>query len=58
MLKVDTVDKEDTHQMTAIDFPITFSQFKEGIHPINEAKELEWMDAKIKTKQLDISNDE
>ena len=44
--------------MTAADFPATFSQFKEGIRPINESKAPEWLDAKIKTKELDISNDD
>ena len=44
--------------MTAADFPATFSQFKEGSRPINEAKALEWLDAKVKTKEFDISNDD
>ena len=44
--------------MTAADFPATFSQFKEGSRPINEAKALEWLDAKVKTKEVDISNDD
>ena len=44
--------------MTIADFPATFSQFKEGIQLINEAKALEWLDAKVKTKEFDISNDE
>ena len=58
MLKVDTTDKEDTDRMTASNFPVTFSQFKEGSWPINEAKAPEWLDAKIKTKEFDISNDD
>ena len=44
--------------MTTTDFPATFSQFKEGSRPMNEAKAPEWMDAKVKTKEFDISNDE
>ena len=44
--------------MSAVDFPATFSQFKEGIQPINESKTLEWLDAKVKTKEFDISNDD
>ena len=36
--QVETIDKQDTEKMTAADFPATFSQFKEGIRPINEAK--------------------
>ena len=44
--------------MTVADFPATFSQFKEGSRPINEAKALEWLDAKIKTGEVDISNDD
>ena len=44
--------------MTTVDFPATFSKFKEGIRLINEAKALEWFDAKVKTKEFDISNDD
>ena len=44
--------------MTAADFPAIFSQFKEGSRPINETKAPEWLDAKIKTKEFDISNDD
>ena len=44
--------------MTAAEFPATFSQFKEGSQPINEAKAPEWLDAKVKTKEFDISNDD
>ena len=47
VLKVETTEKEDNDRMTATDFPTTFSQFKEGSRPINEAKALEWLDAKI-----------
>ena len=35
----------------------TFSHFKEGTRYINEIKAPEWMDAKVKTKEIDISND-
>ena len=58
VLKVETTDKEDTDWITAADFPTTFSQFKEGSRPINEAKALEWLEAKIKTREVDISNDD
>ena len=58
MLKVETTDKEDIDRMTATDFPATFSQFKEGSRPINEAKAPEWLDAKFKTKEFDISSDD
>ena len=44
--------------MTATDFLATFSQFKEGSRPINEAKAQEWLDAKVETKEFDISNDD
>ena len=44
--------------MIATNFPATFSQFKEGSQPINETKALEWLDAKVKTKKIDISNDD
>ena len=43
--------------MTAADVPATFSQFKEGSRQINERREPEWMDTKVKTKEIDISND-
>ena len=43
--------------MTAAEFPATFSQFKEGSRSINEPKAPEWIDAKVKTKEVDISND-
>ena len=44
--------------MTAADFLATFSQFKEGSRLINEAKAPKWLDAKVKTRQFDISNDD
>ena len=44
--------------MNGADFPATFSQFKEGSRPINEAKAPEWLDAKVKTKEVDISKDD
>ena len=43
--------------MTAADFLATFSRFKEGSWHINETKAPEWMDAKVKTKEINISND-
>ena len=55
VLKVGTTDKDDTDRMTAVDFPATFLQFKEGIRPINEAKAPEWLDAKVKNREFDIS---
>ena len=58
VLKVGTSDKDDTTQMTATDFPTTFSQFKEGSRQINEAKAPECLDAKVKTREFDISNDD
>ena len=57
ILKVESTDKEDTDQMTATDFPASFSQFKEESRQINESKAPEWMDAQVKTKEIDISND-
>ena len=38
--------------MIVADFPATFSQFKEGSRPINEAKAPEWLDVKVKTLSL------
>ena len=58
VLKVETTDKEVTDRMTATDFSATFSQFREGSRPINEAKALEWLDAKVKTTEFDISSDD
>ena len=58
ILKVETVDKQDTDRMTAPEFPATFSQFKEGSQPINEAKSPKWLDAKVKTKEVDIPKDD
>ena len=58
VLKVETTDKEDIDSMTAIDFPATFSHFKEGSSLINETKSPEWLDAKVKIKEVDISNDD
>ena len=58
ILKVETTDKPDLERMTAADFPATFSQFTEGSRPVNEAKAPEWLDAKVKTKEVNISNDD
>ena len=58
ILKVESADNEDTDRMTVTDFPASFSQFKEGIRWINESKAPEWMDAKVKTKEVNISNDD
>ena len=43
--------------MTSADFLASFSQFKECSPHINESKAPEWMDAKFKTKEIDIYND-
>ena len=58
VLKVETTDKEDTDQITAANFPATFSQFKEGSQKINKAKAPKWLKAKIKTGEFNISNDD
>ena len=58
VLKIDTADKEDTDQMTAADFPATFSQFNGGSQLINETKDHEWLDTKVKIKEVNISNDD
>ena len=58
ILKIETTDKPYLDRMTAADFPATFSYFTEGSWPINEAKAPEWLDAKVKTKEVDISNDD
>ena len=51
IFKIESTDKNNTEQMTATDFPATFSHFKEGSRLINEIKAPEWMDAKVKTKE-------
>ena len=55
--EIESIDKDDTERMTTAGFIATFSQFKEGSRQINESKAPEWMDAKLKTKEIDISND-
>ena len=57
-IKVESTDNEDTNKMTAVDFLPSFSQFNEGIRQINESKVPKWMEAKIKTKEINISNDD
>ena len=52
IFKIESTDKNDIDRMIATDFPTTFSQFKEGTRQINESKALEWMDAKVKTKEI------
>ena len=58
ILKIESTDKEDIDRMTTIYFLESFSQFKEGSQQINESKAPEWMDAKVKTKEINISNDD
>ena len=58
ILQVESTDKEDTDRMIAAELPTLFSQFKEGNRQINESKALEWVDAKVKTKEVNISNDD
>ena len=58
VFKVETTKKEDTNRMTTTKFPTTFSEFKEGSRPINEAKAPEWLDAKVKIREVGISNDD
>ena len=44
--------------MTAVNFLATFSQFKELSQLINETKAPEWLDTKVKIKEVNISNDD
>ena len=44
--------------MTSADFSASFLYFKEGSRQINESKAPEWMEVKVKTKEVDISNDD
>ena len=57
IFKIESSDKNDTDRMTTAEFKATFSEFKEGSRQINESKAPEMMDAKVKTKEIDISND-
>ena len=57
ILKIESTDKVDTDRMMAAKFLATFSQFKEYSRHINESRAPEGMDAKVKTKEIDISND-
>ena len=41
-----------------MDFPPAYTKLKECERPINETRELEWMDATIKLKESNISNDD
>ena len=58
IFKVESTNIEDTNRMTAVDFSASFPYFKEGSRQINENKAPKWMDAKVKTKEVDISNDD
>ena len=58
IFKVESTEKEDIDRMAAEDFPVWFSQLKEGSRQINENKAPEWMDAKVKMKEINISNDD
>ena len=57
IFKIESTDKDDINRMIASEFLATFSQFKEGSRQINESKAPESMDAKVKTKEINISND-
>ena len=58
VFKVETTEKYDPKRITVEYFPLKFSQFKEASRQINESKTPEWMDAKIKRIEFDISNDD
>jgi hypothetical protein len=47
-------EKEDTKN---IDFPSSYKKIMEGERKLDESKAPEWMDAKINTKEVDISID-
>ena len=44
--------------MTMEDFPPTFLLFKEGNRQIDEIQAPEWMDVKVKIKEVNISDDD
>ena len=50
------IDNNDQQEEGKIDFP-QYTKNKEGERQINEKKSLEWMDAQIKTKYVNISID-
>jgi len=47
------VDKESEEKY----FPLAYTKFKEEDRKINGSKDPEWMDAKLKIKEVDISYD-
>ena len=49
-MKVTLEEKVDLEKFIENYFPPTFTYFKEGYRPINEAMALEWMDSWIKIK--------
>jgi hypothetical protein len=55
ILSIAIENKEDQEQP---DFPKSFTKIEEGERHLDEAKPLEWIDAEIKTKEFDISNDD
>ena len=54
IFKIESINIEYNDRMTATDFSVSFSHFKEGIRQINESKAQKWMDAKVKTEGVDI----
>ena len=56
VFKIESTEKYEPERLTSKYFLLTFSHFNEGSWKINEIKALEWMDAKIKSKEVNISN--
>ena len=67
-IKVKTLYKIETEEMSTIenieeekpgeqDFPPQYSEIKEGKRDLDETKASEWMDAKIKTKEINIAKE-
>ena len=50
-------DNTEEENLGEQDFPPHYSEIKEGKRDINESKAPPWMDAKIKIKEVNISNE-
>ena len=53
-LNEENIEEEKTGEQ---DFPPQYSEIKEGKRELNETKALEWMDAKIKIKEINIAKE-
>ena len=54
MSTIENIEEEKTGEH---DFPPQYSEIKEGKRNLDETKSPEWMDAKIKTKEINIAKE-